>query len=80
MKRARVFGLIVGAMLLTGAAEAGITTVQITVDSTANAGEDGSWFAPSDSVPDHSPYYRGMWEDWGWTHVLKADVPFDALG
>jgi Repeat of unknown function (DUF5648) len=81
MKRASIFGLIVSVLLLAGAAEAGVTTVQNTVDYTDNyTGVDGPWFAEPNSVLDHSPVYRGMWEDWGWTHSLKARVPFDAVG
>jgi len=81
MKRVSIFGLIVGVLLIAGAAQAGVTTVENTVDYKANGtGEDGPWFAEPNSVLDHSPVYRGMWEDWGWTHNLKSNVPFDALG
>ncbi|MBN1360727.1 MAG: hypothetical protein JW993_09055 [Sedimentisphaerales bacterium] len=31
-------------------------------------------------VLDHTPYYRGAWEDWGWTHNLLSRVPDDANG
>ncbi|MHC4518804.1 MAG: hypothetical protein ACYTAS_09475 [Planctomycetota bacterium] len=80
MKRASIFRLIVGVLLLAGAAEAGITTIQNTVDHTANEETFGVWFTPPDAPPGYSPYYRGMWEDWGWTHDLKPELPHDALG
>jgi hypothetical protein len=80
MKRASIFGLVVGVLLFASAASASITTVQNTVDHTAEVGADGPWFAPPDTILDHSPYYRGMWEDWGWTHDLRSQIPHDAVG
>jgi len=81
MKRARIAGLIVCALLVAGIANAGITTVGSTVDSDDNTGGvEGIWFIPPDIILDHSPYYRHMNEDWGWTHSLLGQVPGDALG
>jgi len=79
MKRARIAGLIVGALLLTGVANAGIYTVKDTLDYTANVGWQGPWFLPPDVTSDHSPYYRHQAEDWGWTHSIIDQIPSDAL-
>jgi hypothetical protein len=81
MKRAKIAGLIVCALLFAGIANAGITTVRSTLDYNDNTGDpEGIWFVPPDITLDHSPYYRHMGEDWGWTHSIIAQVPGDALG
>ena len=79
MKRAKITGLIVCVLLFAGMASAGITTVENTLDYNDNAGWDGPWFIPPDTTLDHSPYYRHMSEDWGWTHSIVHQVPSDAL-
>jgi hypothetical protein len=32
------------------------------------------------TILDHSPWYRGSWEDWGWTHDMTSIVPSTATG
>ncbi|UCD50972.1 MAG: hypothetical protein JSW27_26040 [Phycisphaerales bacterium] len=80
MKKARMAGVIVGFLVCAGLANAGTTTVESTFDYSTAVDFDGTWFIPPDVTLDHSPYYRGMWEDWGWTHSLKDLVPSDAQG
>lgn len=80
MKAARVLGLMGCLLLLAGAANAGTTTIKQTLDYTANGDYDEPWFLPPDEIADHSPYHRGMLEDWGWTHRIQTYVPSDALG
>ena len=78
MKSAYVLGLIGCILFLAGAANAGITIVRDTLDYNHNVEQDGVWFIPPDIITDHSPYHRGMWEDWGWTHDISTRVPSDA--
>ena len=80
MKRTRLVELIVCVMLLTGVAGAGTMTVTNTLDYNDNGGWEGPWFIPPDVTLDHSPYYRHMNEDWGWTHSVVGKVPDDARG
>jgi hypothetical protein len=80
MKLTRALVLISGILLLAGAANAGTTTIRHTVDYTCNGGTVEPWFIPPDVITDHPPYYRGMLEDWGWTHDLSRHVPADAKG
>ena len=80
MKRTKLFGLIMCVLLLTSATQAGITIVKNTLDHEDFIDWDGPWFIPPDVILDHSPYYRGMWEDWGWLHSVSRQVPSDALG
>jgi len=80
MKRTRIAGLIVCVLLLAGVASAGVTTVKSTLDYNDNMGWEGPWFIPPDVILDHSPFYRHMAEDWGWTHSIIDQVPADALG
>jgi Repeat of unknown function (DUF5648) len=80
MKKAKMAGLIACVLVFAGLADAGITTVENTFDYSTAVDFDGTWFIPPDVTLDHSPYYRGMWEDWGWMHSLKGQVPSDALG
>ncbi len=65
---------VVCVVLLCGAVHAATVTVTNTVDS-----DDGYYFAPAGVVLDHPPYYRGSWEDWGWSHDLTT-VPAGAQG
>jgi len=65
---------VVCVVLLCGAVHAATVTVVNTVDS-----DDGYYFAPAGVVLDHPPYYRGSWEDWGWSHDLTT-VPAGAQG
>jgi hypothetical protein len=67
-------------MLLAGTANAGVTAIRQTLDYTHNAKWGEPWFIPPGVVTDHSPYHRGMWEDWGWTHDVRGRVPGDAKG
>ncbi len=80
MKTAHVLGLIGSILLLAGTAGAGVTTIRHTLDYTDNEHLAEPWFIPPDIIRDHSPYYRGMWEDWGWTHDIRHRVPSDAKG
>jgi len=79
MKRTSIFGLIMCVLVAASAAQAGITVVKNTLDYEDHIDWDGPWFVPPDTILDHSPYYRGMWEDWGWTHKVSAQVPSDAI-
>ncbi len=65
---------VVCVIFLCGAVHAATVTVTNTVDS-----DDGYYFAPPDVIFDHTPYYRGSWEDWGWSHNLTT-VPAGAQG
>jgi len=84
MKTARTFGLIGCILLLVGTANAGVTAIRQTLDYTHNGDSEEPWFIPSDIITDYSPYYypyyRGMREDWGWTHDVRGHVPSDATG
>jgi len=65
---------VVCVALLCGAVHADTVTVVNTVDW-----NDGYYFAPPGVILDHWPYYRGSWEDWGWSHDLTT-VPAGATG
>jgi len=80
MKKARVAGLVACVLVFAGLANAGIATVENTFDYSTAVDFDGTWFIPPDVILDHSPYYRGMWEDWGWTHSLRDKIPANADG
>jgi hypothetical protein len=80
MKVARVLRLTACVLLLSSAANAGILRVPHSLDWTANGWGDGPWFIIPNEILDHSPYYRGMLEDWGWTHDLTHLVPAEAIG
>jgi hypothetical protein len=67
-------------LLVGSAAQAGITVVKDILDHEDHVDWNGPWFVPPDTILDHSPFYRGMWEDWGWIHNLTDQVPSDALG
>lgn len=78
MKVVQVLALIALVLLLAGAANAGVTTIRHTLDYTCNGDFAEPWFLPPDTIPDHSPWHRGMWEDWGWMHDVRGRVPSDA--
>ena len=80
MERTKILGLITCVLLASSMAQAGITVVRDTLDYEDYIDWDGPWFVPPDTILDHSPYYRGMWEDWGWLHNVSDQVPSDALG
>ncbi len=80
MKTAHALGLIGCIILLAGTANAGVTTIRQTLDYTCNGEWAEPWFIPPDIIRDHSPYHRGMREDWGWTHDIRNRVPSDAKG
>ncbi len=62
-------------------AAADVATVnQIVAHESDLVDANGPWFIPPDNILDHSPFHRGMWEDWGWTHDMTALVPADANG
>jgi hypothetical protein len=80
MKAAHALVLTASVLLLASVANAGVTTIRNTLDYTSNAEWGEPWFLPPDIIPDHSPYHRGMWEDWGWMHDVRTRVPSDAKG
>jgi hypothetical protein len=69
-----VAAAMVCAVLFCGAVHADTVTVVDTRDYT-----DEAYFAPPGVILDHQPYYRGSWEDWGWSHDLTT-VPSNATG
>jgi len=75
MDAGRVLGLVIGVLLLGGVANAETEIVSQTLDYT-----DNIFFAEPGAILDHSPWYRGSWEDWGWTHDMTSEVPADATG
>jgi len=80
MKQTKILGLLICVLLFAGIAQAGITVVKDTLDHEDHIDWNGPWFVPPDTTLDHSPFYRGMWEDWGWLHMVGDQVPSDALG
>lgn len=75
MDAVRVLGIVVCVLLLGGVANAITEVVDQTLDYT------DVWFFPApDAILDHSPYYRGSWEDAEWTHDMTSLVPADAVG
>jgi hypothetical protein len=75
MRLPTVAAVIVCAVLFCGAVYADTVTVVDTLDYT-----DGQYyFVPPNVIIDHWPYYRGSWEDWGWSHDLTT-VPANATG
>ena len=75
MDVAKALGLVICLMLLSGVAKAETDIVSQTVDYS----DDLRFYLPGD-VLDHSPWYRGPLEDWGWTHDMTNDVPTNATG
>jgi hypothetical protein len=86
MRAMRIPGLLACVLLLAGAANAGEVTILHTVDYTYNRFPSEPWpgyyFWHESLEPfiDHPPYFRFMWQDWGWTHDLAALAPADATG
>jgi 5-carboxymethyl-2-hydroxymuconate isomerase len=96
MKTIRVLGLLLCVLLLTGVASARVVTVQQTIDYRNNLYPSEPWdnytwehyvqnsyyfwHTSLDPTIDHSPFYRNMWEDWGWAHDLTGRAPADANG
>ncbi len=78
MKVVQVLALIALALLLTGTVNGGVTTIRQTLDYTSNGDYEEPWFLPPDTITDHSPWHRGMLEDWGWMHDIQDQVPSDA--
>jgi len=65
---------------LAGAAGAQTVTVQHTLDYRNNELFNDSWFVEAGATLDHSPFYRGATEDWGWTHDVEDSMPDGATG
>lgn len=86
MKTIRVLGLLACVLLVAGAASAREVAIHSTVDYTRNQYPSEPWplyyfwHSSLDPVIDHTPYYRHMWEDWGWAHDLTSRAPADANG
>lgn len=78
MKVVQILALIAFVLLFVNAANAGVSTIRQTLDYTSNGDFDEPWFLPADTIADHSPWHRGMWEDWGWMHDVRDRVPSDA--
>jgi hypothetical protein len=68
-------GLVICILLLGGVVNAETEIVSHSLDYT-----DDIYFAEPGAILDHSPWYRGSWEDWGWTHDMSGDVPANASG
>lgn len=87
MKTARISGLVACFLLLGGLAyaqdktlEQSVVTVRQTMDYTYNNWLGGPWFVEPGWILDHSPFYRLLTEDWGWTHNVTSLVPANATG
>ncbi len=57
-----------------------VTVRQIVAYASNRVDGNGPWFIPPGNILDHSPFHRGAWEDWGWTHDMAALTPADANG
>jgi hypothetical protein len=80
---ARIVALIVAILWLCVPTLADTVTVSQTLhytDNTKTGDANGPWFIPPDFTMDHTPYHRGEWEDWGWTHDMSSLVPTGATG
>ena len=75
MGPARVWVLVISVLLLGGVVNAETEIVSQTLDYTY----DVRFYEPG-QIPDHSPWYQGSWEDWGWTHDMSDAVPAGATG
>jgi hypothetical protein len=79
MKLVRLIALVACVLVGAGVANARIATISQTLDYTDDY--DHGWaFWPPDMIIDHAPFQRHAWEDWGWTHNVRALVPADATG
>jgi hypothetical protein len=73
--------LVMALSLSCMATAANVATInQIVSHESDRHDPNGPWFIPPDNILDHTPFHRGMWEDWGWTHDITALVPADANG
>jgi hypothetical protein len=73
--------LVMALLLSCMSAAANVATVsQIVSHESDRDDPNGPWFIPPDNILDHTPFHRGMWEDWGWTHDMTTLVPTDANG
>jgi PEP-CTERM motif len=79
MSVTRVLGVLACVLVLTGAVHADIELVDQSLDYLSDTG-GSNWFHDPAIITDHSPFYRGAWEDWDWTHDFAALVPENATG
>jgi len=75
MSGTRVVGVVVLALLFGCVTQAEVEIVNQTLDHTYSE----RFYVPGE-VLDHQPHYRGMWEDWGWTHDMAGVAPVNATG
>jgi len=75
MSGTRVVGVIICVLLIGRVVQADVEIVSQTLDHT-----DNWYFYTPGEILDHPPHYRGMWEDWGWTHDMGGLVPEGATG
>lgn len=75
MSGTRVVGLVICVLLSGSVVHADVEIVNQTLDHTYST----NFYVPGD-VLDHQPHYRGMWEDWGWTHDMTGVAPEGATG
>jgi len=75
MSGTRVVGLVICVLLFGSVVHADVEIVSQTLDHTYSE----NFYTPGE-ILDHPPHYRGMWEDWGWTHDMTGLVPDDATG
>jgi hypothetical protein len=81
MAMLRVIVPIVCVLGLTLPSTAATVTVSQTLTYQNNVADvNGPFFMPPGLILDHPPYYRGAWEDWGWTHDVTSLVPVGAAG
>jgi hypothetical protein len=73
--------VLVSLLMLCVPAVADVVTASQTLTYESNRMDaNGPWFIPPGNTMDHSPYHRGMWEDWGWAHDMNDLIPPDANG
>jgi hypothetical protein len=78
---ARIALLATASLILCAPVMADTVTVHhIAGCETNRVDPNGPWFLPPGNICDHSPFHRGTWEDWGWTHNLSGLAPADANG
>jgi hypothetical protein len=79
----RVASVVAVLSLCCVSAVADTVTVSQTVtykNNTTTYDPNGPYFVPPGKTMDHTPYHRGMWEDWGWRHDMTTLVPAGATG